>query len=76
MTAADKRTARAVEFRRLAALATGLAEGSTLDHVREKHEASAARWMALAEADEGLGVARLADAAADKPTDTPSATEF
>ncbi|WP_091736050.1 hypothetical protein [Phenylobacterium immobile] len=63
MIAAEKRTARAIECRRLAALSTELAEASTLDHVREKHEAAAARWLALAEADETLGEARLTQAA-------------
>lgn len=54
MTAAEKRTARADECRRLAAMALELAAASTLDHVREKHEAAAQRWLALAEIDDNL----------------------
>lgn len=52
MTGPDKRLARAEECRRLAGLALDLAAASSLDHVREKHEAAAQRWLALAEIDE------------------------
>jgi cell division protein FtsL len=43
-----QRQARAVEYRRLSLQAAALAESSTLTNVREKHEAAATRWAALA----------------------------
>ena len=46
------RDVRAAEYRRLATVAQGLADGSALAHVREKHEHAAATWTALAELDE------------------------
>lgn len=39
---------RAAEYRRLSGQATALAESSTLENVREKHEVAAERWAALA----------------------------
>ena len=47
-----KRQVRAVEYRRLALQASVLAEGSTLENVRGKHEVAAARWATLAALDE------------------------
>jgi hypothetical protein len=47
-----QRQVRAVEYRRLSGQASALAQGSTLEHVREKHEVAAARWAALAALDE------------------------
>lgn len=58
MTGPDKRSARAEECRRLAAMALDLAASSPLDHVRDKHEAAAQRWLALAEIDETPLLAR------------------
>jgi len=49
---AQKRHARAIEYRRLAGLEQAAAAASPLDEVREKHRRSAARWLALAELDE------------------------
>ena len=48
-----QRQVRAVEYRRLWVHASALAEGSTLENVRKKHEVAAARWAALAALDEG-----------------------
>lgn len=48
-----KRDVRAIEYRRLAAQASGLADGSLLENVREKHAVAAARWSVLAALDEG-----------------------
>jgi hypothetical protein len=39
---------KAEEYRRLANEATAQAEAAGLDNVREKHEAAALQWMALA----------------------------
>jgi hypothetical protein len=43
---------RSAEYRGLAAQAAEAGANSPLDHVREKHERSAARWTELAEVDE------------------------
>jgi hypothetical protein len=48
-----QRQVRAAEYRRLSGQASALAEGSTLENVREKHEIAAERWAALAALDEG-----------------------
>jgi cell division protein FtsL len=40
------------EYRRLAAEATALADASSLDHVREKHEMAAIQWATLAATEE------------------------
>jgi hypothetical protein len=52
MIVMQQRNVRAAEYRRLAENATLLAEGSTLEHVREKHQRAAATWASLAELDE------------------------
>jgi cell division protein FtsL len=46
------RQVRAVEYRRLSVQASTLAQSSTLENVREKHELAAERWAALAALDE------------------------
>jgi hypothetical protein len=43
---------RAAEYRRLSGQASALAESSTLENVREKHELAAERWATLAALDE------------------------
>lgn len=52
MTQNDRRLVKAAEYRRLGDLAMALADDSPLEHVREKHILSAARWIELAERDE------------------------
>jgi cell division protein FtsL len=47
-----QRQVRAAEYRRLSIQASALAESSTLEKVREKHELAAATWAALAALDE------------------------
>ncbi|MGH3428611.1 MAG: hypothetical protein ACRDQZ_13760 [Mycobacteriales bacterium] len=49
---AQKREARAAEYRRLAREASAVAATSPLDHVREKHALAAQRWRDLAVLDE------------------------
>jgi len=46
------RQVRAAEYRRLSDQASALAESSTLENVREKHEIAAERWATLAALDE------------------------
>jgi len=48
-----QRQVRAAEYRRLSGQASALAESSTLENVREKHEIAAEKWAALAALDEG-----------------------
>jgi len=52
MTFAEQKQARAVRYRSQADAETALVETSSLANVREKHELAAARWTALAEADD------------------------
>jgi hypothetical protein len=62
MTVMRTRQDRANEYRRLATAATAQATESLLAHVREKHEAAAARWTALAMLDEQSPLLRPAHA--------------
>lgn len=48
MIAVLKRQVKAAEYRDRASDASALASASVLDHVREKHETAAARWIQLA----------------------------
>jgi len=47
-----QRQIRAAEYRRLSAQASALAQVSTLENIREKHEVAAERWATLAALDE------------------------
>ncbi len=48
----SRKQTRADEYRRLADVATALAEASPLDNVREKHELAAEKWTNLAKLDD------------------------
>jgi len=77
----QKRQDRAAEYRRLAQAADALADASSLDHVREKHEQASARWAELAELDERPtqlpppSELRAGKGGRRSPTDTPPTSE-
>jgi hypothetical protein len=48
----SRKQTRADEYRRLADVATALAEASPLDNVREKHVLAAEKWTNLAKLDD------------------------